>query len=99
LYLIYMSTGAYDIARSYVDKYIIIWNAGVIIALNLCYCVSVVMPGYLCTINLQHLKYNIWRFDNVDGWIDFYYSVVPALSVVICIVDCSIFMCCDNKGS
>jgi hypothetical protein len=46
------------------------------------------------------MNYNIWRFFIVDGWIDFYYSVVPAnLYVMFRIVDCSIPMCCDNKGS
>jgi hypothetical protein len=36
LYLIYMNTGAYNIARSYVDKYIVIWN-GAVIEMKLCY--------------------------------------------------------------
>jgi hypothetical protein len=50
LYLIYMSTGAYNIARSYVDKYIVIWTV-VINVMNSC-CWMILAVSFQCTVSL-----------------------------------------------
>jgi hypothetical protein len=99
LYLIYMSTGAYDIARSYVDRYIVIWNFAVIIGINLCYCISVVMPVYLCTVSLQHS--NTVYEGMIFFMVELIFSVCGTCKFVryISNMECSILMMCDSTGS
>jgi hypothetical protein len=93
LYLIYMSTGACDIARGYIDKYIVIWNAVVMTVLKLYY----FMTGYA-----SFPMYSFWYWNTKCGMLlfalvfEFHYPEIP-VSCAFYVHNFFLFSCCTVK--